>query len=489
VSKPERTGHHRGVGPLGTTGFDPREHLDAGQGCHSRSRWRRSSAGLDTLGQSSRAATSPAASAKLERHVGARARRGARLGGPPNAARAAGARGRPKKRAVAPAAATADDPVVVAPATPCLRRTRRPEVPRHATVPLAQIHPMASDAAPPPTVTPARALLARHPRVFLDALRLCWWTAEGPLPSRARRLPSSIGAASNYLVLTNDASRLPDTLVARFARLGFAIPRRADPWRRASPPPPPCCTRRSSAAEGLRGCAPASWLGTDGLGRVRARGRRRGRAGRPRGAGRRRWPCATSSGFPFVETIDATLFDGSSGPSDAGQSPRRVLAKHRPDLPQTPRALRHGCGAWIRVRCSRARSRCVCIPPGRRPFVPPWASRTRPCSSEAVRARGHARRGCDGRRPARHGCCARGANAFGLSFMPRAARGPCRPRGGFATSADRPDLRFLSTLVASRRDPRSGGFTPQGAARSDAAVAASAGGAPRSHRRASSSVP
>jgi HAD superfamily hydrolase (TIGR01450 family) len=68
-----------------------------------------------------------------------------------------------------------------------------------------------------------RDLLARHPAVFLDAFGVLTDSAHA-LPGARELVQALVDARKEYFVLTNDASRTPATLAARFHRLGLPIP-------------------------------------------------------------------------------------------------------------------------------------------------------------------------------------------------------------------------------------------------------------------------
>jgi HAD superfamily hydrolase (TIGR01450 family) len=77
---------------------------------------------------------------------------------------------------------------------------------------------------PLPRVVTLGDLVATHAALFLDAYGVLV-DGHGALPDAHAAIADLNARGANYVVLTNDASRLPETLEARFARFGLAIPR------------------------------------------------------------------------------------------------------------------------------------------------------------------------------------------------------------------------------------------------------------------------
>jgi HAD superfamily hydrolase (TIGR01459 family) len=74
----------------------------------------------------------------------------------------------------------------------------------------------------PPSVTVAE-LLARYDLFLLDAYGVLVSSA-GPLPGAADFLGRLVAAGKEFLIVSNDASRLPSTTAARYRRFGLPVP-------------------------------------------------------------------------------------------------------------------------------------------------------------------------------------------------------------------------------------------------------------------------
>lgn len=67
------------------------------------------------------------------------------------------------------------------------------------------------------------ALRRRYPALLLDAYGVLVH-GDGPVPGAAELIRTLNAAGQRYLVVTNDASRLPETAARRYAMLGLEIP-------------------------------------------------------------------------------------------------------------------------------------------------------------------------------------------------------------------------------------------------------------------------
>jgi HAD superfamily hydrolase (TIGR01459 family) len=74
----------------------------------------------------------------------------------------------------------------------------------------------------PPSIT-VDELLARYDLFLLDAYGVLVSSA-GPLPGAAAFLERLIAAGKEFLIVSNDASRLPATTAARYRRFGLPVP-------------------------------------------------------------------------------------------------------------------------------------------------------------------------------------------------------------------------------------------------------------------------
>lgn len=167
--------------------------------------------------------------------------------------------------------------------------------------------------------TTVRALLDRYPVVVLDAYGVLN-DARGALPGAPELIDELRARGQRFFVATNDASRLPETAAARFARFGLAIEAGAIITSGSLLAP-------YFAARGLAG-ARCFVLGTDDSERyVQLAG---GEVAPPRADGDYdAFVVADDAGYPFLETVDAAL-SALYRALDAGRAPALVLPN--PDL-------------------------------------------------------------------------------------------------------------------------------------------------------------
>jgi HAD superfamily hydrolase (TIGR01450 family) len=177
-----------------------------------------------------------------------------------------------------------------------------------------------------------RALIADYEAVFLDAYGVLVDTT-GPLPGAVELLGALDARAMPWLVVTNDASRTPETASARYAARGLAIP----PERLVSSG---SLLTGWFARSGLAGARTRLLGPPDSEGYVRAAG---GVLVPPEVEDFDVLVIADEAGYDFLPTLDATL-SALYRAFDAGRPPRLVVPN--PDLvyPSAPGAFGFASG-------------------------------------------------------------------------------------------------------------------------------------------------